>query len=80
MNAIEILRAASRSVPNEDYVQFMAAVEAVAEVVKCGDVAIKAIEALRRSNGMINTLESHREFERSLVELKRSLTNVGGAP
>lgn len=29
MNAIETLRAASRSVPNEDYVQFMAAVDAV---------------------------------------------------
>lgn len=29
MNAIETLRAASRSVPNEDYVQFMAAVDVV---------------------------------------------------
>ncbi len=78
MNAIEILRAVSRSVPNEEYVQFMAAVEAVAEVVKCGDVAIKAFEALGRSNGVIDTLESHRECERSLVELKQSLANVGG--
>lgn len=34
MNAIEILRAASRSVPNEDYVQFCAAVEAVEAVVE----------------------------------------------
>ena len=33
MTAIEILRAASRSVPNEDYVQFMAAVDAVAGLV-----------------------------------------------
>lgn len=33
MNAIEILRAASRSVPNEDYVQFMAAVDAVEELI-----------------------------------------------
>ena len=79
MNAIEILRAASRSVPNEDYVHFCAAVDAVAEVVKCGDVAIKAFEALGRSNGVIDTLESRRECERSLVEQKAALANVGGA-
>lgn len=37
MNAIEILRAASRSVPNEDYVRFMAAVEAVEALVGAAD-------------------------------------------
>lgn len=79
MNAIEILRAASSNVPNEDYVQFMAAVDAVAEAVKCGDVAIKAFEALGRTQGIVAQLESHRECERSLVELKKSLANVGGA-
>lgn len=34
MTAIEILRAASHSVPNEDYVQFMAAVDAVELLVE----------------------------------------------
>lgn len=36
MTAIEILRAASRSVPNEDYVQFMAAIGAIAELIEAG--------------------------------------------
>lgn len=44
MNAIEILRAASRSVPNEDYVQFMAAVDAVA-------LAVAALHEGRRAIG-----------------------------
>lgn len=79
MTAIEILRAASRSVPNEDYVQFMAAMDAVAEVLKCGDVAIKAFEALGRTQGIVAQIESRRECERSLVKLKQSLANVGGA-
>lgn len=39
MTAIEILRNASRSVPNEDYVQFMAAVDAVEELIDAGDQA-----------------------------------------
>jgi predicted secreted hydrolase len=42
MNAIEILRAASRSVPNEDYVQFMAAVDAVDAVEAAVDALEKA--------------------------------------
>lgn len=79
MTAIEILRAASRSVPNEDYVQFMAAVDAVAEAVKCSDVTVKAFEALGRSNGVIDTIETHRECRRALVEQKAALANVGGA-
>lgn len=79
MNAIEILRAASRSVPNEDYVQFMQAVDAVAEVVKCGGVTVKAFEALGRTNGVIATLETRRECERALVEQKAALANVGGS-
>ena len=41
MTAIEILRAASPSVPNEDYVQFMAAVDAVAELIDKVDSALK---------------------------------------
>lgn len=34
MTAIEILRAASRSVPNEDYVQFMAAVDGLEALIE----------------------------------------------
>lgn len=49
MNAIEILRAASRSVPNEDYVQFMAAVDAVAEVIE----AVRGGVETRTHNGFV---------------------------
>ncbi|HEY0860704.1 MAG TPA: hypothetical protein VGE19_07325 [Pseudoxanthomonas sp.] len=37
MTAIEILRAASHSVPNEDYVQFMAAVDGIAELIEAAE-------------------------------------------
>lgn len=40
MNAIEILRAASSSVPNEDYVQFMAAVEDIAELIEAAKAVV----------------------------------------
>lgn len=46
MTAIEILRAASRSVPNEDYVQFMGAVEAMEALLA---VAQHSATALRLS-------------------------------
>ena len=55
MNAIEILRAASRSVPNEDYVQFMAAVEAVEAV----ESAVEALEETLRPGGMYDKSVVH---------------------
>lgn len=63
MTAIEILRAASRSVPNEDYVQFMAAVEAVEETV----AALRQIKCLAPPGTMFR------------VDAETALANVGGA-
>jgi hypothetical protein len=62
MTAIEILRAASRSVPNEDYVQFMAAVDAVEGLIESADVA----RVMLSSQGM------------NLPSLDAALANVGG--
>ena len=52
---------------------------AVAELIKCSDVTVKAFEALGRSNGIVDQLESHRNCERALIEQKAALALVTGA-
>ena len=66
MNAIEILRAASRSVPNEDYVQFMAAVDGVAELIEAG-------------HAMLSHNPAHCDTDDE-KRMRAALANVGGAP
>lgn len=73
MNAIEILRAASRSVPNEDYVQFMAAVDAVADVILFADNAEKALR------NAVTAEQIHAGNLHYADDLRRALANVGGA-
>ena len=51
---------------------------AVAELLKCSDVTVKAFEALGRSNGVVEQLESHRNCERALIEQKAALARVQG--
>ena len=51
---------------------------AVAELIKCSDVTVKAFEALGRSNGVIDQLESHRNCERALIEQKTALARATG--
>ena len=72
MNAIEILRAASRSVPNEDYVQFMAAVDGIAELIEAANRAHMAL---------IGYLPAHRNAvtDEAIAKVSAALANVGGA-
>ena len=73
MTAIEILRAASRSVPNEDYVQFMAAVDAVGALILFADTAEKALR---------NAVTAEQIHQGNLMyadDLRTALANVGGA-
>ena len=53
-------------------------IDAVAELIKCSDVTVKAFEALGRSNGVIEQIESHRNCERALIEQKTALAGVTG--
>ena len=59
MNAIEILRAASRSVPNEEYVQFMAAVEAVEELEKAAREASATLGHIYHTTPLRHDLEQY---------------------
>jgi hypothetical protein len=92
MTAIEILRAASRSVPNEDYVHFCAAVDAVDALVEAANKANRAYWLARNSAaGLTNYCPesaNSRRCERELDEAERiyresgfdaALANVGGA-
>lgn len=85
MTAIEILRAASRSVPNEDYVQFMAAVEAVAEVIEAareyfnGYCQDEADDEFSASSDYGTNTGCTLEQSLSAERLRDSLANVGGA-
>lgn len=76
MNAIEILRAASRSVPNEDYVQFMAAVDAIAELIEA------AREGSATLGHIYHTTPLHPELEQyahdGYQRLDAALARVGG--
>lgn len=49
---------------------------AVAELIKCSDVTIKAFEALGRTNNIAAQLECHRECERALIEQKAALARI----
>lgn len=51
---------------------------AVAELMKCCDVTIKAFEALGRTDGIASQIESHRECERALIEQKAALSRCNG--
>lgn len=92
MTAIEILRAASRSVPNEGYVQFMAAVDAVEALAKANRNLTQAVRAFADGE-MSNELRT-RLFRMGVMEPARepfgdmctandvaeaALANVGGA-
>lgn len=81
MTAIEILRAASRSVPNEDYVQFCEAVDGIAELIrKAHDLEICANTAnacYSRNPG--NFALALRELRDSAERTRDALANVGGA-
>lgn len=59
MNAIEILRAASRSVPNEDYVQFMAAVDAVVALVEAAREASATLGHIYHTTPLPQKLEQY---------------------
>lgn len=72
MNAIEILRAASRSVPNEDYVQFMAAVDAVGALT---EVAAEMNRLAKGPSGGVTSAEKRAICAR----MDAALANVGGA-
>ncbi len=74
MNAIEILRAASRSVPNEDYVQFMAAVDAVEELLA---VAQHSATALRLS-GVEANAHSENPIEWLLHQTEAAIAKAKG--
>lgn len=66
----EILRAASRSVPNEDYVQFMAAVQAIAELIEAAESALRREEFKQGPDAGNDSL---------VRRLRAALANVGGA-
>lgn len=77
MNAIEILRAASRSVPNEEYVHFCDAVDAVDALVDA------AREGSATLGHIYHTTPLHPELEQyahdGYQRLDAALANVGGA-
>lgn len=78
MNAIEILRAASRSVPNEEYVQFMGAVDAVAELI-ASDKAYEATRAALVKTKIDNFEAASDLFDAACKRRIAALANVGGA-
>ncbi len=51
---------------------------AVAELVKCCDVTVKAFEALGRTDNFVAQIESHRECERALIEQKAAIRRAQG--
>ncbi len=77
MTAIEILRAASRSVPNEDYVHFMAAVDAVAELTEAAREASGTLGHIYHTTPLPCELEQHAHD--GYQRLDDALANVGGA-
>lgn len=94
MNAIEILRAASRSVPNEDYVQFIAAVEAAEAAVDAlekAELHLAAIGTPRDAQGRYHKDGEWtfgealprdvdaREVSSAFALVRAALANVGGA-
>lgn len=88
MNAIETLRAASRSVPNEDYVQFMAAVDAVESAVMALHEGRRAIGDHHAPNDCYATGPMTGDEYRDLVQCPAcsfiamydaAIANVGGA-
>ena len=52
---------------------------AVAELIKCCDVTVRAFEALGRTNSIVDQLEAHRNCERALIEQKAALAMTTGA-
>jgi hypothetical protein len=72
-------RAAREAVPLAFALDVDNARAAVAELIECSRVTVKAFEALGRTDGIVAQLESHRECERALVEQKAALARVGGA-
>ena len=79
MNAIEILRAASRSVPNEDYVQFMAAVEAIAELIDAASAAEFHLTREHRAPTTVDAADYLTEVERDRNRIRAALAAAGGA-
>ncbi len=78
MTAIEILRAASRSVPNEDYVHFCAAVDAVAELVEAARAAEFHLTREHRAPMTVDAADYLTEVERDRNMLRAALARVGG--
>lgn len=78
MNAIELLRAASRSVPNEDYVQFMAAVDAVAELIEAARAAEFHLTREHRAPMTIDAADYLTEVERDRNKLRAAIARVSG--
>ncbi len=76
MNAIKILRAASHSVPNEDYVQFMAAVDAVEDLIGASKALQEAMDEPEK--GPFDSLTVKR-FHEADAKHRAALANVGGA-
>lgn len=82
MTAIEILRAASRSVPNEDYVQFVAAVDALEELFasdKAYDDAKQAKFDAVAVAGLVQQRETNNAFQAARKRRIRAIARVGGA-
>lgn len=79
MNAIEILRSASRSVPNEDYVQFMAAVDGIAELIEAASAAEFHLAREHRAPTTVDAADYVTEVERDRNKLRAALARVGGA-
>ena len=79
MTAIEILRAASRSVPNEDYVQFMAAVDGIAELIDAASAAEFHLTREHRAPMTVDAADYLTEVERDRNKLRAALARVGSA-
>lgn len=78
MNAIEILRAASRSVPNEEYVQFMAAVDAIAELIEAARAAEFHLTREHRAPMTVDAADYLTEVERDRNKLRAAIARVSG--
>ena len=78
VDVLAVLRRVSRHVPNEDFIDFDDALAAVAELIACTAVTVKAFEALGRTDSIVAQLESHRECERALIEQKDALARAQG--
>lgn len=81
MNAIDILRAASRSVPNEDYVQLVAAVDGIAELIEAANREVDAAKRLirLRDYGCEGFQTALLQLVYTSDQLGAALANVGGA-